>query len=460
MASPHKQRGRREMLALLGSLGITGAAGCITTNPPSDSGGGGGGNGSGNGSSGGNASGNNSAANGYSGSMADSFSFWEMSGSWNHHMKRYQDETGVTINHTNMGYDEIIDRMQTRLLSGTDAPGTALVEYASLKQVANTGGLRDLSPWIEDAGIKSDFPSSIWTTAGSGNEIYEIPYDINPTSLFYRKDVWDEHGLNADIETWDQLIEEGKKLPDDVALLSLPSAAIDLYWRMLYWQQGGQEFDKQGRLAFDNDTSLGVFRLLNRLGEEGLTNKVANFSQQWFSGFSNGSITGYCSGAWFNSTLQESVKDTAGKWRAMKLPAFEKGGNRASNRGGSGLCIPKQVSDDVARRAFDFALKTNANADEMAWLFKNVGNFPAFGPAHERDAFSQGFDFFGGQKLGDLWVEQLPDIPPYRFTVDSPTVMDVINTQLRRVVYGNASPEAAHEKAVQEAAKQTDRDVA
>ncbi|WP_231187696.1 extracellular solute-binding protein [Haladaptatus sp. DYF46] len=392
--------------------------------------------------------------------MADSFKFWEMSGSWDHHMKQYEEETDVTINHTNMGYDEIIDRLQTRLLSGSDAPGLAMIEYSSLKQVADTGGLRDLTPWIEEAGIKKEFPSSIWESVSTGEETYEIPYDINPTSLFYRNDVWKKHGVSTDIETWDQLIEEGKKLPDDTALLSVPSAALNLYWRMLYWQLGGQTFDSEGNLAFDNDTSLRVFRLLHRLGDEGLTSKVTNWSQQWFNGFSEGSITGYCSGAWFNSTLQESVSDTSGKWRAMKLPAFEKGGPRASNRGGSGLCIPKQVSDDVARRTFDFALKTNANAEEMAWLFENVGNFSAYKPAYENDVFDKGFEFFGGQKLGQLWTEQIEDIPPHRFTVDTPTVMDIINTQLRKVVYGNLGPEKGLKNAVEEAKKQTNRGVA
>lgn len=51
-------------------------------------------------------------------------------------------------------------------------------------------------------------------------------------------------------------------------------------------------------------------RLLDRLGEAGLTNSTANWSQQWFAGFKNGSITGYCTGAWFTSTLRTSLSET------------------------------------------------------------------------------------------------------------------------------------------------------
>lgn len=442
MRRPRKQRNRREMLTLISGLSVAGAAGCITTSPPVAS------------------SGSGNRTDSYSGPMSNSFTFWEMSGSWEHHMNQYKKKTDVSINHANMGYDQIIDRMQTRLLSGTNAPGTALIEYTSLKQVSATGGLRDLSPWIKEANLTQKFPSWIWNSVSSGNETYEIPYDVNPTSLFYRSDIWEKYGVSDDIETWDQLIEEGNKLPDNIDLISLPASALNLYWQMLYWQLGGKAFDSNGKIAFNNDTCLRVFRLLNRLSEEGLVNNVTEFSQPWFSGFSNGTITGYCSGAWFNSTLQESVSDTSGNWRAMKLPAFEKGGDRASNRGGSGLCIPTQVSDEVARRTFDFALKTVANAEEMAWLFRNIGNFSAYQPAYDQDAFSREFEFFGGQKLGQLWIDQLENIPPYRFTVDTPTIMNIINSELRKVVYGNTKPQTGLNQAIEQAKKQTGRGVA
>lgn len=456
MKDPQDYRSRRNMLKVLSTLGVAGLAGCSGDGDENEAGGG---------STGGTTSGGETNSGDSSGTeasveMADTITFWEVSDSWSGHIERYSEETGATIERTNMGYDEIIDRLQTRLLSGTGAPDVAMTEYSSLKQVADTGGLRDLSGWIEEAGIKGDFPEGVWQGVSTGDKIYEVPYDINPTNLFYRKDVWDEHGLDDSIETWDQLIEEGKKLPDDVALLSVPAAACDLYWRMLYRMQGGQAVDADGNIAFGNEKSLKVFETLQRLSEEGLADQTANWSQQWFAGFSDGTITGYCSGAWFNSTLRESVSDTAGNWRVMKIPAFEEGGNRVSNRGGSGLCIPKQVSEAKARRAFDFAVETCASEEEMASLFENVGNFPAYKPAYEDDAFDQEDEFFGGQNLGQMWTDWVSDIPSFRYTVDDPTIMDVINAELRKVVYDGADPQEALDRAVEEAANQTGRDVA
>jgi ABC-type glycerol-3-phosphate transport system substrate-binding protein len=440
MKPSQRYRSRREILAVLSSLGIGSVAGCISTESPTKSSGG--------------------KTKISSGSMANSFAFWEPSGSWKGHINRYEKETGVSIKHTSMGYEEIITRLQSRILAGSGAPDLALVEYASLMQITGTGGLRDLTPWIKEAGIKKGFPSWMWEDISRKGNIYEIPYDVNPTTLFYRNDVWEKYGINADIETWDQLIEEAKKLPDNIDLLSVPASACDLYWRMFYRQLGGQAFDSKGNIAFNNDKCLRVFQLLERLGDEGLVNSTSNWTPQWFDAFSDGTVTGHCSGAWFNSTLQESVSDTAGKWRGMKLPAFEKGGNRTSNRGGSGLCIPKQVSGPKARRAFNFAVETCASAKEMALLFKNVGNFAAYQPAYERKAFEKKFEFFGGQQLGLMWIEQVPKIPQYRYTIDSPTIMSIINSELRKVIYGDVKPKDALNRSVKRAADQTGREIA
>jgi ABC-type glycerol-3-phosphate transport system substrate-binding protein len=423
---------RRNILKALGSLGIASIAGCIRADPATVG----------------------------SVSMADSFTFWEMSDSWRRHIKRYTKETGVSIQHTNMGPDAIIKRLQTRLLSGTGAPALAMIEYMKLEQVAATGGLHDLSNWIEETGLKEKYPSWIWEVVTTDDAIYEIPYDIGPTNLFYRKDVWDEHGLNDDIETWDQLIEEGKKLPDDIALLSLPAGSINFYWRMLYRQIGGMEFDKEGRIAFNNEKALRVIRLLNRLGESGLTDSTTSWSQQWFAGFKNGTITGFCTGAWFTSTLKSSLPETAGNWRAMRLPALDKGGPRASNRGGSGLLISKQVNEAKARRAFHFANHTAADAEEMAKLYKNQGNFCAYTPAWEKSVFSQPYEFFGGQKLGEMWIEQAKNIPPYRFTIYSSMFMQFLNQELRNVVYGDQNPQTALKNVVNTMASRTGREVA
>ncbi|ACV49325.1 ABC transporter substrate-binding protein [Halomicrobium mukohataei] len=457
MTDQNASSDRRQLLKALGTLSVASMAGCI-----SQSGSDGDGSGeSGDGSTG--SSGDGSTEEGGEATpvpMADSFSFWELSKTWGPHIERYESETDATVEHTNMGPDELLDNLQTRLLSGTGAPDAAMVEYTSLKQVAKTGGLRDVSDWIDEADIRDDFTSGIWEVVSDGDAVYEVPYDIGPATLFYRKDIWDEHGLSDDIETYDEFIEEGKKLPDDVSLLSLPGSGLSVFWRMMYRQLGGVEFDEEGRLAFDNDKAVQAMAQLQELADAGITDDTASWSQQWFAGFNEGTVTAYLSGAWFSGTLMSSMDEAAGDWRGMKIPALESGGTRASNIGGSGVCFPDQNDEATARRAFDFVVNTTTNVEEMANLFAEEGNISAYMPAWDDEAFENPREFFGGQALGTLWTDIADDIPPYRYTLDSPKIMNLLNPLLQDVVYGDLDPESALEEWVTQSANETGREVA
>lgn len=455
------ERSRRNMLKALGGLGAAGLAGCVGTDsntPTAEPGGD-------------TPSGDDTPEPGQETEapqtevpMADALEYWEMSGSYGGYMDRYSEDTGVTFSHTNMGYDEVIDRMKTRLVSGQGAPSTALIEQKKTLEIASTGGLRDLRPRMEEAGIVDEFSEGhLNAVTGDDGSIYSVPDDAAPTMLYYRRDVWDEHELapHDEIETWDQLIEEGQKLPDDIALLSLPAANSNLYWRFLNRMQGGQEFDEDGNIVLNSEEGLVAARIMNRLAEEGLVDRVANWSQQWYSGFNDGTITGYATGSWFYGTVISGTDEsTVGDWRGFKLPAVESGGNRASNRGGSGLVIPSQLDEPEANRAWDFIKFVTANPEQNAMAYENEGNFTAHEPSWDHEGFDSGFEYFGGQNLGQIWIEQMPNIPGYRFTIDSPTVSTIINEEMRNMIDEGEEPETVLDRAAQRLSDRTGRDIA
>jgi len=453
MVDSGNSRSRRNVLTAIGALGAAGLAGCGGSNDTNTEGEGSSG---GSGSDGGSSSTDTGTATPVP--MADSFTLWELSDTWDPHVAAYQDATGTTIDHVNKG--SVIEDLRTRILAGTGAPGTSMAQYKNLRQLIATGGLRDISDWVDEAGIRDQFPEGIWETVSQDGAIYEIPYDIGPATLFYRKDVWDEHGVDDSFETYDELIEEGKKLPDDMSIMGLANNTLMVVWRAMYRQAGGQEFDEEGRIAFDNDLALTAFRQINRLGRSGVVDSTNSWSNPWFEGFKDGSIAGRISGAWFAGTLQSSVSSTSGKWRGMKLPALESGGNRASQIGGSGLCFPKQVDEAQARRAFDFVVETTTSNEQMANLFTEEGNICAYKGAWDDDAFSAGYDFFGGQPIGELWTEMGDNIPGFTYTLDSPKVNTLLNPILQDMVAGDLEPKAALDKWVTQSKNQTGRDVA
>jgi multiple sugar transport system substrate-binding protein/lactose/L-arabinose transport system substrate-binding protein len=368
---------------------------------------------------------------------------------------------GVDVVVEQFGRSDMKDKYKSRLVSGSGAPAVATMESVDAAAWVDTGGLRDIGAWIEDSGEKDNFASGKWGPLEKDGGTYALPWDIGPVGLFYRQDVWDEHGLSPDnIETYDDFIAEGDKLPDDVALANLPPNDYDGVWRMLFRMQGGVPFTSDGKVAINSEESLIVARTMKQLADSGVAASVTSWSSDWFNRFGNGTISSLLGGAWMEGTLKAELGDTAGNWRVLQPPALESGGNRATNWGGSNLVIADQVSDPKAQRAWDYMKFTLATVDMQVKMYQSYGIFPAYKPAYQSDAFDEGSDFLGGQAAGRLFADMVPDIPDYVYTTDTPAVTEAINATFGEMINGNLTPQEAVDQAAQQVADQTDREVA
>jgi multiple sugar transport system substrate-binding protein/lactose/L-arabinose transport system substrate-binding protein len=336
-----------------------------------------------------------------------------------------------------------------------------MMESVDAASWVDTGGLRDISPWLQEAGIKDKFVSGKWGPLEKDGGTYALPWDIGPVGTFYRRDVMDEHDIDvSSVETWDQYIEEGTKLPDDQYLLNLPSNDYDGLWRMMYRQIGGQPFTENGAVNIHSDKSLQVARILKRIRDSGVANDLASWSSSWFTAFGQGTTASLTAGAWMEGTLKAELGDTAGQWGVFKPPAIESGGSRATNWGGSNVTIAQQVSDPKARRAWDYMAFTLGQEEHQITMYKEYGIFPALRPAYESEAFDEPHAFLDGQPAGRLFAEIAPNISPYRFTVDTPEVTKAINTHFRDMMTGKKTAKEAVDAAAQQVADRTDRDLA
>ena len=455
MAERNDHIDRRNVLKGVGLAGVAALAGCSS--------------GDGGGSDGGGSDDSDDGSGGSDGgsgeaSMADAITAW----SWDVAAKSldlttgpYEEEHGGDVTVEQIGRSDMKDKYKSKLLAGSGAPPVATMESVDAAAWVDTGGLRDIRSWIDDAGVKEDFVSGKWEPLEKDGGTYALPWDIGPVGTFYRKDVLEEHDVDlSSVETWDQFIEEGKKLPDEVYMINLPSNDYDGLWRMMYRMLGGQPFTEDGAVNIDNDTSVQVAQMLKRVRDAGIANDLASWSSSWFSAFQEGSVASLTAGAWMEGTLKAELGDTAGKWRVMKPPAFEEGGPRATNWGGSNLVIADQVSDEKARRAWDYMQFTLASKDMQLKMYQEYGIFPAYEPTYESDAFDSGHDFLGGQSAGRLFAEIAPNIPPYRYTVDTPEITKAINTHFSDMMDDKVSPAKAVSKAAQQVADRTGRELA
>lgn len=449
--------GRRNVLKGAGLAGLAGLAGCVGTGDPSSSS-------TATPTSGGSTDASGSTATPAGSAMAQSAEVW----GWDVAAKAlnlldepYEEANGGDVSINQIGRSDLKDKFKSTLLSGSGAPAASMMESVDAASWVDTGGLRDISSWLQDAGIKGDFVSGKWGPLEKDGGTYALPWDIGPVGTFYRRDVMDEYGIDVEgVETWDQYIEEGKKLPDDQYLLNLPSNDYDGLWRMMFRQIGGQPFTQNGAVNVASDKSLQVARILKRIRDSGVANDLASWSSSWFTAFGDGTTASLTAGAWMEGTLKAELGDTSGNWGVFKPPAVESGGSRATNWGGSNLTIPAQVSEEKAKRAWDYMAYALGREESQLTMYREYGLFPALETTYESEAFDDPHAFLDGQAAGRMFAEIAPNIEPYRYTIDTPEVTKAINTHFRDMMAGDKTPKEAVDAAATQVADRTGRDLA
>src|SRR5690606_16033489 len=100
----------------------------------------------------------------------------------------------------------------------------------------------------------------------------------------------------------------------------------------------GSYFDRNLRPTLNTKESIAAMKLIKRFVDEGVTANVAQGSPAQYEMFNKGQMATIISAAWYVNVLYNFVEKGSmsyGQWRVAKLPAYAKGGVRASNLGGS-----------------------------------------------------------------------------------------------------------------------------
>lgn len=449
---------RRQLLRSLGVAGIAGLAGCSVN---SGDGGGGDNSGSGNDSDSSNSSSNNGSANELA-SSADGWSWDIAARALQNAAEMYNEEKDGSVSVEELGTGSWEDRFDTAVTSGNGAPDFTSVRNVGLVNYADIDGLLDVTDRIKETNMEEEIIEGKWQAVTYEDSYYGIPWDIGPTGMFYKRDVYEDAGIDPDsIETWDDFIEAGQQLPDDVAMVNLGPEVLNQEWRMRLRQLGGQAFTEDGAVNLHSEKSVRAAQQIKDIADAGIHEEIQEWSGGWFTAYAEGSVATLASAAWMDGTLRAELPDTAGNWGVYKIPAFEEGGTRASNRGGSNMAIPAQIDDEaVINRAFDFCQWAMTEPEVQNMMLEEFGLFPSLSTAYDSDIYNQELDFYDGQPVFRLFAEVAQEIEPYRWTPATSEVDNAIVTELGNMIDGNKSPEEAVQAAAETVADRTNRELA
>lgn len=271
-ASSDPNTRRRELLRTLGIVGTAGLAGCSVNTGGDGGDGGDGGSDSTDGDS--NGSQMASSVNGWS---------WDIAArSLQNAAETYNEDHDTEVSVEELGSWE--DRFDTAVTRGSGAPDFTSIRNTGVTNYASIDGLLDLTDRIEQTDMEEEIVDGKWESVTCDDSYYAIPWDLGPTGIFYRRDVYEDAGIDPDsIETWDDFVEAGQQLPDDVDMLNLGLEVLNQEWRMRIRQLGGQAITEDGAVNIHSEESVRAAQQINDIVDADIHAEIQEWSGGWFT---------------------------------------------------------------------------------------------------------------------------------------------------------------------------------
>ena len=123
---------------------------------------------------------------------------------------------GIKIIETRSSWTDAPSQIMTSIVSG-DAPDLIMCNTSMLAEYRGIGAIADLSTLVPEELINSFLPSAKAMITAEDGKIDGLPQEGCNWALFYRKDLFEEAGLdpNKPPKTYDEFLEYAKALTKD-----------------------------------------------------------------------------------------------------------------------------------------------------------------------------------------------------------------------------------------------------
>lgn len=190
---------------------------------------------------------------------------------------RFEEETGIEVEFTELGRDVYFTSVGTQLLAGTDAFDIVSVPNTSIAQFASARAILPLDPYLNNKQL-TDLESfdiedflSVYRYRGA---TYALPTDISTHFLYYRSDL-----IPDPPDTWDELFETAKaytksmnRTSPTVWGLAMPAVVPEERTKIfasLLWSHGGDVLNENtGDILLDEKASIAAGQYLEKLMKE------------------------------------------------------------------------------------------------------------------------------------------------------------------------------------------------
>jgi multiple sugar transport system substrate-binding protein len=360
-------------------------------------------------------------------------------------LQQFRSQTGLTASASLMGQMGENVRLASAFMSGERGgatPDLCEIEIHSIGQFlrppAEDVGLLPLNDFLEKSGwgkriVATRFAPWSKTDPRTGKQIvYGIPQDVHPVTITYRKDLFDQAGVDLEqAATWREFQHQclvfqsywrthGDSQRKAMALSSVGSD--DVVTMLL--QQHINLIAGSGELHFTDSKVVETTAFYARLvaGARAIGSD-ASPGVRWTEDLARGHVCAAFTPDWSADYIREFTPELAGKVRMMALPRFDADDAPTSTQGGTmvGICRSCPRPDEAWKLLEFLYLSAESQRARVAMGNHVLPAIPEYwtDPAyHTADSF-----FAGNQDVGGLYVKLAREIPerlmtPYTYQAE------------------------------------------
>lgn len=248
---------------------------------------------------------------------------------------------------------------QTRvaLQAGGNVPFQIIqVSNGSFTEFVNRGYLQPITDLVRkywDTYNFNDIPKNLWDQVTFEGQIYVLPFQSNAHLLFYRKDLFEKHGI-AVPATVPDMVQAAKTLKEKEAGVEFPIAMVfGRGWGVatefgnIYQSLGGDWFTDRGQPTFNDTKGQQAIELMKSMLPYMSPNALAATTDDVMVAFQQGrSAMGIY---WATRAANMDAADVSrvpGAFGFAKAPAAAPAGGPSTALWWDGFAIPKQIAPD------------------------------------------------------------------------------------------------------------------
>lgn len=362
---------------------------------------------------------------------------------------------GIEIKEENIAkLGDYAPKLQQWMATGSGAGDVVAIEEGNLSQYMTAP---DQFANLLDFGagsLEGEYLDWKWRQAltRDGKQLVGLGTDVGAQGMCYRTDLFKKAGLPTDRNsvsalwpTWDDYLATGVKFTKAKAGAHFFDSAGSVYQNILMQQGDHTYYDTDNNLVIGSNPAVRTaWDQTVDMVDSGLSGNIAPWSPQWNAGFKKGTFATIPCPSWMLGMIeQQAGAENAGKWDVAKVP-----GNGAV-RGGSFLAVPAQ-SEHPKEAAELVKFLTSAKGQTAA--FKAKGNFPSALKAIDSPAVENyKVPYFSDAPVGKIFGESVKALKPVYLGPKNIPVNDAVVNALTAVEQGKLEPDAAWDKAVEDA---------